>query len=98
MSGSFLAFPNKLLAHYILHDKASEGVRAMNFECFVNSSGTLIEKLSVWDTENNEYNKKDILHLGKFGIRMLAKVFRESVLNKLTTRRSYSSVGLSPNS
>ena len=65
---------NKLLAHYILHDKASEGVRAMNFECFVNSSGTLIEKLSVWDTENNEYNKKDILHLGKFGIRMLAKV------------------------
>ena len=48
---------NKLFAHYILHDKASEGVRAMNFESFVNSSGTLIETLSVWDTENNQGNK-----------------------------------------
>ena len=74
-----------------MHDKASEGVRAMNLENFVNSEGTLIENLGVWDTQLSAYNKKDILHLGKYGIRMLAKVFRESVFHKFTTRRSYSS-------
>ena len=82
---------NRLLTHYIMHDKASEGVRAMNLENFVNSEGTLIENLGVWDTQLSAYNKKDILHLGKYGIRMLAKVFRESVFHKFTTRRSYSS-------
>ena len=82
---------NRLLTHYLMHDKASEGVRAMNFENFVNSEGTLIKELGVFDTQNNTYNMKDILHLGKFGVRLLAKTFRESVLNKFTTSRSYSS-------
>ena len=82
---------NRLLTHYIMHDKASEGVRSINLEHFVNEEGTLMEKLGVWDTQLNSYNKKDILHLGKFGIRMLANVFRESVLHKFTTSRSYSS-------
>ena len=35
-------------------------------------------------------NKKDILHLGRSGIRLLANVFRDSILSKLTTSRGYS--------
>ena len=35
---------DRLLTHYLMHDKASEGERAMNFENFVNSEGTLIKE------------------------------------------------------
>ena len=82
---------NKLLMHYLMHDKAGEGVRNVNLEQFVSDEGILIEKLGVWDTQNKNYNNKDILHLGKLGIRLLAKLFRDIVLHKYTTNRSYSS-------
>ena len=81
--------------HYSMHDKASEGVRIINLEQFVSDEGVLLENLGVWDTQNSCYNRKDILHLGKIGIRLLAKVFRENILHKQTTSRPYSSV-LSP--
>ena len=45
----------------------------------------------VWDSRSNAYNKRDILHLGKQGIILLAKTIRESVHTKLVTSRSYSS-------
>ena len=52
--------------------------------------GVLKEELSVWDRNAGSYNKKDILHLGRSGIRLLANVFRDSILSKLTTSRGYS--------
>ena len=86
---------NKLIMHYSMHDNASEGVRIINLEQFVSDEGVLIENLGVWDTQNSCYNNKDILHLGKLGIRLLAKLFRENIFHKQTTSRPYSSV-LSP--
>ena len=83
---------NKYLMMYITDDDASEGVRILNLEGFVNENGVLIENLGVYDTRSNCYNKKDILHLGKTGIRMLAKLFRESILYKFSTNRTYSNV------
>ena len=66
-------------------------MRTCNLQSFVDEKlGVLKEELSVWDRNAGSYNKKDILHLGRSGIRLLANVFRDSILSKLTTSRGYS--------
>ena len=80
---------NKLLFNFISNCKHSKEVRCLNFNEFVNYNGTLKEELGTWDSENSCPNKKDILHLGKKGIRMLAQSVKQSILHKLITKRSY---------
>ena len=87
---------NRYLQHYLMNDDASEGVRVVNLEGFVSEAGILRENLGVYDTRTDCYNKKDILHLGKTGIRMLAKLFRDNILHKFSTKRSYSKVVIPP--
>ena len=66
-------------------------MRTCNLQSFLDEKlGVLKEELSVWDRNAGSYNKKDILHLGRSGIRLLANVFRDSILSKLTTSRGYS--------
>lgn len=81
---------NTLLFDFISTKKDSEGVQCLDFSEFVDADhGILREDLGTWDSQNNCYNKKDILHLGKIGIRLLAKVVKQSLLHKYITMRSY---------
>ena len=80
---------NSLLFDFLTDDLGSKGVQCLNFSNFVDH-GVLKEEFGTWDAQNNCFNKKDILHLGKTGIRLLAKVVKESILNKKVTMRSYS--------
>ena len=81
---------NSLLFEFVSDNEYSGGVRSLDFSEFVDyNTDTLREDLGTWDSQNNCLSKKDILHLGKVGIRLLAKVVRESLLNKKTTTRSY---------
>ena len=71
------------------NDVRGEGVRSSNLSAFVDEQwGMLREEYGVWDSRLNAYNKRDILRLGKQGIRLLAKTIRESVHTKLVTSRS----------
>ena len=80
---------NSLLFKFLAENKGSEGVQCLNFNDFVDR-GILKEELGTWDVQSSCFNKKDILHLGKLGIRLLAKVVKEGLLNKKVTSRSYS--------
>ena len=83
---------NALLFEFLANDVRGEGVRSSNLSAFVDEQwGVLREEYGVWDTRSNSYNKRDILHLGRQGIRLLAKTIRENVFTKLVTSRSYSS-------
>ena len=83
---------NSLLFEFLANDNRGEGVRSTNFTDFVDyEHGVLKEEYGVWDTTNNSYSKRDILHMGKQGIRLLARIVRDSVYTKLVTSRSYSS-------
>ena len=83
---------NALLFNFLANDVRGEGVRSSNLSAFVDEQwGVLREEYGVWDSRSNAYNKRDILHLGKQGIILLAKTIRESVHTKLVTSRSYSS-------
>ena len=82
---------NHLLFNFLANEKQGEGVRTCYLQSFVDEKlGVLKEELSVWDRNAESYNKKDILHLGRSGIRLLANVFCDSILSKLTTSRGYS--------
>ena len=84
---------NHMLFNYLAKDIGGEGVRSLDFSEFVDiRTGLLQENLRVWDSRSGCYNKKDILHIGKAGIRLLAGCIRNSILIKLITSRSYSSV------
>ena len=81
---------NSLLFDFVTTNDNSDGVRCLDFSEFVDSSsGTLREDLGTWDSENGCLNKKDILHLGKSGIRLLAKIVKQSVQHRYVTNRSY---------
>ena len=81
-----------MLFEFLANDNRGEGVRSTNFTDFVDyEHGVLKEEYGVWDTTNNSYSKRDILHMGKQGIRLLARIVRDSVYTKLVTSRSYSS-------
>ena len=81
---------NHMLFNFLADDIRGEGVRSMNFSEFVDfQNGLLCENLRVWDSRSGSYNKKDILHIGKAGIRLLAGCVRNGVLNKFTTSHSY---------
>lgn len=84
---------NALLFGFLANDVRGEGVRSVNLTNFVDGQqgGVLREDYGVWDTRTNAYSKRDILHLGRQGIRLLAKTICESVQNKFITSRSYSS-------
>ena len=83
---------NSLLFEFLANDEHGEGVRSTNLSGFVDDDlGVLREEYGVWDTRISAYSKRDILHLGRIGIRLLAKVVRESIQTKLVTSRSYSS-------
>ena len=83
---------NSLLFEFLANDIRGEGVRSTNFREFVDHEhGVLKEEYGVWDTKSNNYSKRDILHMGKLGIRLLARIIRDSVYTKLVTSRSYSS-------
>ena len=86
---------NSLLFNFLRRDKRGEGVRSVNFMEFVDGRGVLKEEFGVWDRNNNSYSKRDILHVGKSGIRLLAKIIRDSVFTKFVTSQSYSSVLMS---
>ena len=79
---------NSLLFDFVSNHKDSEGVQCLNFSQFVDH-GVLKEDLGTWDVQNSCFNKKDILHLGKTGIRLLAKVIKDHLLHKKVTTRSY---------
>ena len=67
-------------------------MRSCNFSSFLDGNlGVLREDLGVWDVNAGFYSKKDILHLGRYGIRLLASVLSDCVLSKTVTSRSYSS-------
>ena len=83
---------NDLLFNFLANDQRGEGIRSANLSMFVDEEhGVLREDYGVWDNRISAYSKRDILHLGKLGIRILAKVMRDSVHTKLVTSRSYSS-------
>ena len=83
---------NSLLFEFLANDIRGEGVRSTNVTEFVDHEhGVLKEEYGVWDTKSNNYSKRDILHMGKLGIRLLARIIRDSVYTKLVTSRSYSS-------
>ena len=82
---------NHMLFNFLAEDIRGEGVRSLNLSEFVDAqTGLLCENLRVWDSRSGSYNNKDILHIGKAGIRLLAGCVRNGVLNKFTTSRSYS--------
>ena len=81
---------NQMLFDFLANDPRGKCVRSANFSEFVDhNQGTLREDLGVWDSNAGGYNKKDILHLGRTGIRLLAKIIRECVLMKSITSCSY---------
>ena len=82
---------NHMLFNFLAEDIRGEGVRSLNLSEFVDAqTGLLCENLRVWDSRSGSYYNKDILHIGKAGIRLLARCVRNGVLNKFTTSRSYS--------
>ena len=84
---------NHLLFDYLANDPRGEGVRSLNLSEFVDEkTGVLRDDLRVWDSRAGCYNKRDILHIGRAGIRLLAGCVRNAVMNKFTTSRSYSGV------
>ena len=81
---------NELLFDFVATNDCSDGVRCLDFNEFVDFNHNILrEDLGTWDSQNNEFNKKDVLHLGKMGIRFLAKLVKQSVLHKYITKRSY---------
>ena len=81
---------NELLFDFVATNDCSDGVRCLDFNEFVEFNHNILrEDLGTWDSQNNEFNKKDVLHLGKMGIRLLAKLVKQSVLHKYITKRSY---------
>ena len=84
---------NHLLFEFLANDRRGEGVRSLNLSEFVDEqTGVLRDDLRVWDSRTGGYNKRDILHIGRAGIRLLAGCVRNGILNKFTTSRSYSNV------
>ena len=83
---------NHLLFDFISNDVRGEGVRSLNLSEFLDErTGILRDDLRVWDSSAQCYSKRDILHIGKTGIRLLAGCIRDGILKKSTTSRSYSS-------
>ena len=81
---------NEHLTQFMQHDRRSEGIRSFNMNPLADwKTGLLREDFGVYDTQNSCYNRKDSLHLGKNGIRLLAKTFRDGVLKKKVTGASY---------
>ena len=84
---------NHMLFDYLANDVRGEGVRSLNLSDFVDeSTGVLRDNLRVWDSRAGCYSKRDILHIGRAGVRLLAGCIRNGVLNKFSTSRSYSNV------
>ena len=82
---------NSFLFEFLANDNSGKGVCSTNFTEFVDyEHGVLKEEFGVWDTTNNSYSKRGILHMGKHGIRLLARIIRDSVYTKLVTSRNYS--------
>ena len=81
---------NQHLTEFLLNDTRSEGVRSFNFNPLADwKTGALREEFGVYDTQKNCFNTKDSLHLGKSGIRLLAKTLRDGVLRKKVSSASY---------
>ena len=81
---------NEYLTDFQLNNSGSEGVRSFDFNPLADwKTGALKEDFGVYDTQNNCYNTRDSLHLGKNGIRFLAKTIRDGVLRKKVTSTSY---------
>ena len=81
---------NEHLTEFLQNDCRSEGIRSFNFNPLADwKTGTLREDYGVYDTHNKCYNSKDSLHLGKDGIRLLAKTLRDGVLRRKVTSTSY---------
>lgn len=79
---------NSSLFNYLANGD-SEGVRSFDYNEFVNDNGILKEELGTWDMGNGCFNTKDILHLGKAGVRILAKIVKQGILHKMVNKRSY---------
>ena len=82
---------NNILFNFLANEQQGEGVGTCNLQSFVDEKlGVLKEELSVWDRNAGLYNKNEVFHLGRSGIRLLANVFRDNILSKFTTSRGYS--------
>ena len=81
---------NEHLSEFLMNNRSGEGVRSFDFNPLADwKTGVLREDYGVYDTESNCYNRKDSLHLGKNGIRLLAKTLRDGVLKRKVTSASY---------
>ena len=84
---------NSLLFDHMNKDPKYRGLQTLDLNEFVDRSGTLREELGCWDSERKCYNTRDILHLGRQGVRTLANVIRNTVLSKkFRMQRSFSDV------
>lgn len=83
---------HSMLFEFLANDPRAEGVCSTNFSEFVDcEQGVLKEEYGVRDKNTKGFSKRDILHVGKLGIRLLASIVRDSVYFKKITSRSYSS-------
>ena len=71
---------------------AWEGVRYLNLQAFATDKDTLREELGAWDRNDDCYSKKDMIHLGRKGISLLAKTIKDGITRKFVTRKTYSNV------
>lgn len=84
---------NQMLFDFVANDKRGEGVKCLNFNQFLDANtGVLRDDLRVWDTQAGCYSRRDILHLGRVGVRLLAGCVREIIFDNHITSRSYSNV------
>ena len=82
---------NALLMDHMNRDPKYKGLQLLDLNEFVDRSGVLREELGCWDSQKKCYNTRDILHLGRQGVRTLANVIRKSLLTKkFRSQRSYS--------
>lgn len=67
--------------------------KCLNFNEFVAENGLLNEEYGTWDQRTKSFSKKDAIHLGRIGVRRLAALIRQGVLNRNQVNgRSWSEV------
>lgn len=72
---------NSLLFKFEEIHPIGKKIRCLDFNEFVDfNNGLLKENLGVWDRNTKQHNRKDALHLGREGIRVLAGLVRQSIL------------------
>ena len=81
---------NHILCNFANNNPKGDGIRILNFEPFVSGQGVLREELGVWDQKEECYSKRDMIHLGRKGVTLLAQIIKGAISRKLTTSRSYS--------